>query len=1149
MDAKANISPEYSRLVHEQRERLKELGCINQTTYILKEGKPVEETLQQIALLLPAAWQYPEYTVARISFMNTAFESLEFKETNWKMVQEFNTIDEETGTVEIFYTKEFREEQEGPFLKEERDLIQNIASLITGYINSYKARDIIRTASAPKKEDEDDLLNIPSKKLLQKFLDRHNAERDVFHDLQPFKVKEILLVANLYDAYSIEGEGRFADHILGEYYQMSLTSIPRVSGVSSEEEAFKRLKARHYDMVIIMIGVDKESPIDLCRKIKDKYPYLPTYLLLSNPSDMDFVKRQKARNVPFDNFFVWTGESKVFFAMVSQLEDRVNVENDTQKGLTGVILLVEDSADYYSSYLPMLYNLVMDQTRNIIQDVSTDELYKVLKLRARPKILLATNWESAIVIFNNYRNNLLCVISDMAFPKNELMHEKAGFELIRYIKTHLPNLPTVLQSSDPENAKYAFTLKSNFINKNSESLLQDLKSFINYYLGFGHFVYRDNSGRQIAVAKSMKEFEAYLQTIPEDSLAYHALKNHFSLWLMARGEVKIAKQINPVKVSDFKSLKELREFLLDIIRKRRQELNKGRVINFEESAVIDETNVVSLSTGSLGGKGRGLAFINTLIYSFELGKLIPGINIKTPVTAITGTDEFDLFMERNHLWNMVKEEKDFYLIQKAFLESSLSFTLEKKLRVFLRKITKPLAVRSSSLFEDSMSQPFSGIFGTYLLPNNNPDPEIRLKQLSDAIRLVFASIYSKNSRAYFEAINYKIELEKMAVVIQEVVGNMYDDAFYPHISGSAQSFNFYPVAHMRPKDGFAVVALGLGQYVMEANLAYRFSPVYPSLEIISQKDLYKNSQVRFYAVDMSKKDLHLLDGEIAGLKMLNISDAENHGTLNHIASVLNPDNDTINPGLDSHGPRVINFADILKYNYVPLAQTLKTVLDVVTEACGSPVEIEFAVDLNKDGEGNASFYLLQIKPLLGTGAGYNIDTETINENELVLLTRKSMGNGLIDGITDIIFIEPEKFDNKRTLEMADEIAATNEKMVKENRKYILIGPGRWGSRDKFLGIPVTWPQISFAKIIVEVSLPDFHPDASLGSHFFHNVTSMNVGYFSVSQDSDLDKVNWEMIRNQQAIGKGEFLRHVRFEKPLMVRMDGKKGMAVISMNL
>jgi hypothetical protein len=929
---------------------------------------------------------------------------------------------------------------------------------------------------------------------------------------------------------------------------MSLTSIPRVTGVSSEEEAFNRLKARHYDMVIIMIGVDKETPMDMCRKIKYKYPYLPTYLLLNNPSDMAYVKKQKAMKVPFDNYFVWTGESKVFFAMVSLLEDRVNVENDTLKGLTGVILLVEDSADYYSSYLPMLYNLVMDQTKSLIEDVSTDELYKVLKLRARPKILLASDWESAINIFNNYRNNLLCVISDMRFPRNGETNEKAGFELIQFIKTHLPNLPTVLQSSDRENAKYAFTLKSNFINKNSASLLQDLKSFINYYLGFGHFVYRDNRGRQIAVAKSMKEFEAYLETVPEDSLSYHAMRNHFSQWLMARGEVKIAKLINPIKVSDFNSLKDLRVFLLNIIRKRRQEMNKGRVINFEESAVIDETNVVSLSAGSLGGKGRGLAFINTLIYSFELGKLIPRINIKTPITAIIGTDEFDMFMERNHLWDFIKDEKDFDVIQKVFMESSLSFTLEKKLRIFLNKIDKPLAVRSSSLFEDSMSQPFSGIFGTYLVPNNDPETDIRLKQLSDAIKLVFASIYSKNARAYFDAINYKIELEKMAVVIQEVVGNRYDDTFYPHISGSAQSFNFYPVAHMTPKDGFAVTAVGLGQYVMEGDLAYRFSPAYPALEIISQKDLYRNSQVKFYAIDLAKKDLNLLEGENAGLKILDINIAEGHGTLNHIASVMNPDNDTITPGLDNQGPRVINFADILKYNYIPLASTLKTVLDVVTEACGTPVEIEFAADLTKDETGNASFYLLQIKPLLGTGAGYSIDPDTINEKELVLSTGKSMGNGVINDITDIIYIEPEKFDKTLTTEMAEEIAVMNEKMVRENRKYILIGPGRWGTRDRFLGIPVAWPQISGAKVIVEVSLPDFHPDASLGSHFFHNVTSMNVGYFSINLDFDQDKICWDNIRNQQVIGKGEFFSHIRYEKSLLVRMDGKKGMAVISMN-
>ena len=1147
MDEKNHINPDYHRLLHEQRERLKELACINKTTHIIKEGKPLEETLQKIVLILPPAWQYPEFTSARIRFLNKVYETPEFRETSWKMVQDFTTIDDGEGTIEICYTREFNPETEGPFLKEERDLIRNISSLITGYINSLRASDFIRMTKYGR-EDDDKPESATSRKLLQKFLERHNAERDIFHDLQPFRVKEILLVANLYDAYSIEGEGRFSDHILGEYHHMNLSSLPRVTGVSSEEEVFFKLKARHYDMVIIMMGVHKENPMVLCKKIKDKYPYLPAYLLLNNQTDVLFARKQKALGVPFDNYFVWTGESKVFFAMVKLLEDKVNVDNDTKKGLTRVILIVEDSAEYYSKYLPLLYSLIMEQTRNLIDDVSTDELYKELKLNTRPKVLLATTWEDSIALFDQYKESLLCVISDMRFPKNGEQYDMAGFELIQHIKTKLPNLPAVLQSSESENSKYAFALKSNFINKNSETLLQDLKSFINYYLGFGHFVYRDNKGRQIAVAKSMREFETYLETVPEDSLAYHAMRNHFSLWLMARGEVKIAKLIYPLKVSDFTSLKEMREFVLDLIRKRRHEMNKGRVVNFVESALIDETNVLNLIPGSMGGKGRGVAFINTLIYSFELGKLLPGIKIKNPVTAIIGTDEFDMFMERNHLWSLVNEEKDFAVIKKRFVEGTLSFTLEKELRIFLKRIQKPLAIRSSSLFEDSLSQPFSGIFGTYLLPNNNPDPEVRLRHISDAIKLVYSSVYSKNARTYFEAINYKAEQEKMAIVIQEVVGQRFEDTFYPHISGTAQSYNFYPVAHMTPEDGFAVMAVGLGHYVVEGERAFRFSPAYPSLDIVSHQDLYKNSQLHFYAVDLNKKDLNLLEGENAGLITLDISRAEKHGTLKHSASVLDVNNDTLIPGLDVPGPRVINFANILKYNHIPLANTIQTILDVVTEATGNPCEIEFAVDLTKDQDGNASFYLLQLKPLLGSEAGYVIDMQTTDPELLILECDKSMGNGAISDISDIIYVEPGRFNNLHTTEMAAEIEALNEKMTLQNCRYILIGPGRWGTKDKFLGIPVVWPQISNARVIVEVDLPDFNLDASLGSHFFHNVTSMNIGYFSIIENSNHGKINWELLDKQKIVERGRYFRHIRFEKPLLIRMEGKKGRAVITMN-
>ena len=1146
MDNFIQPGPEYNRLLHDQKERLKELACINQTTAILKQSKPVEESLQQIVLLLPPAWQYPEFTVARIRYKGKSFETVGFSETSWKMAQDFATIDGEIVTIEIFYISEFRKEFEGPFLKEERDLIQNIGSLITGYINSYKARDLIRLSQSSQELDYQ--RDLSSRKMLQIFLNRHNAERDVFHDLMPFRVKEILLIANLYDAYSIEGEGRFADHILGEYYQMNLTSIPRVTGVSSEDDAFNRLSTRYYDMIILMVGVDRETPVRICKRIKEKYPYIPVFLLLGSSTDVTFIKKQKTLGIPFDNYFVWTGESKVLFAMVKLLEDKVNIDNDTRKGLTRLILIVEDSAEYYSTYLPMIYNLVMEQTRNLIDEESTDELFKILKLRARPKIMLASDFEDSMACFTRYRDSLLCVISDVRFPVNGEMSETAGFEFLKHVKEELPGLPVVLQSSDPDNAKYAYSLKATFINKNSHSLLQDLKSFINYYLGFGHFIYRDNKGRQIAVAKSMKEFESYLQTVPDDSLVYHAQRNHFSQWLMARGEVKIAREINPLKVTDFATISELREYLIGVIWQRRRDMNAGRVVNFEESAVLDETNVVSLMGGSMGGKGRSLAFVNALIYSFELGRLLPGINIKTPITAIIGTDEFDLFMERNHLWDKVKAGSDYMELQKLFLKGSLSYTLEKKLRVLLRLVKKPLAVRSSSLFEDSTSQPFSGIFRTYLLPNNNDDPELRLKQLSEAIKLVFSSIYSDSARTYFTAINYKIEQEKMAIVIQEVVGNRFDDAFYPHISGTAQSFNYYPVAHMVPEDGFAVLAVGLGQYVMEGERAFRFSPAYPSIDIISLKDMYKNSQVHFYAVDMSKKVLNLLEGENAGLVSLEIAVAEKNGTIKHSASVMNADNDTITPGLDTPGPRVINFADILKYEYIPLASTLKTVLDVVTEAFGTPVEIEFAVDLTKDQAGSASFYLLQIKPLVGSYAGYSINPETINDDELVLMSKKSMGNGLIGHITDFIYIEPEKFDNTLTTEMAAEIDLINRKMIKENRQYILMGPGRWGTRDKFIGIPVDWPQISNAKVIVEVSLPGFHADASLGSHFFHNVTSMSVGYFSINEETYGGVVKWDMLGKQKLVNKGKFFRHVRFSSPLIIRMDGRKGMSVISIN-
>lgn len=1145
-----NSEDNLQKLLYEQKERLKELSCINQTTSILKEGKPVEETLHQITLILPNAWQYPEYTVARIKFDSMEFKTPGFTETQWRQSQSFETIDNKRGFVEIFYTREFVTEDEGPFLAEERHLIDNIASLITGYVNSIQAKNILIKSKI--KEDrvsskEIDLTGkqLTSRQLLHRFLNKHNAERDLFHDLMPFKVKEILLVATLYDAYSIEKEGRFSDHMLGQYHQLNLTSLPRVTGVSTEEEAFEEIASKHYDLIILMMGVDKKTPVVLSQKIKKDFPYIPIFLLLNNNTDISIFENDRSKMAAIDKVYVWNGDSKVFFAMVKLLEDKVNIENDTSLGFTKVILLVEDSPKYYSRYLPMLYSIVLEQTKHLIEDVNTDELYKVLKLRGRPKILLASSYEEALEIFDKFQEFILCVISDVRFPREGKIDPEAGLKLIKYVREKIENLPAVLQSSDTENERIAHSLKASFINKNSETLLQDLKTFITYYLGFGHFVYRDNEGRQIAIAKSMREFEAYLKTIPEESLVYHAIKNHFSLWLMARGEIKIAKIISPLKVSDFESAADMRNFLINIIKVHRSEQDMGKIVIFEESAILEESNIVSLAPGALGGKGRGLAFINTLIYNFQFSELIKDINIRTPKTSIIGTDEFDIFMEINKLQDFVLNEKDYEVIKKRFLESDLSYNLVKRLKIFLKLITKPLAIRSSSLFEDSLMQPFSGIFETYLLPNNHPDFDKRLQQTMNAIKLVYASIFSTNARTYFEAIHYKIEEEKMAIVIQEVVGNQFEDYFYPHISGTAQSHNFYPVAHMKPDEGFAVIALGLGQYVVEGEKAYRFSPAYPNLDIVSSKDLYKNSQVYFYAVNLAGIDLNLLEGEDAGLIKLEINEAEKHGTMKHCASVYDIDNDRLVPGIDTPGPRVMNFANILKYDYIPLSKCLNLILDVVKEALGCPVEIEFAVDLNRTKNNQPSFYLLQIKPLVGNESDYSIEENKLDKEEIILYTHKSMGNGRLDNFTDVIFADPDKFDNLKTLEMTYEIEKLNSKMLKEDKKYVLIGPGRWGTRDRFIGIPVAWPQISNAKIIVEMSLDDFPMDASLGSHFFHNVTSMNVGYFSVNHTSPGDFIRWDVLNKQKVIAETRYFKHVRFKEPFSVLMDGKKGLAVI----
>lgn len=1162
--AQNNLStPEdFYKLLAQNKERLKELAAINRTTSIIKEGRTIEGTLRQICLILPDAWQFPQFTVARIKFGKLEFTSAGFEETPWGMQQIFETIDKEQGTIEIFYTKHFPDEYQGPFLKEEFDLIENISNLIVGYLNYMKGRDFVKDVISPKKTIEAEGQHT-SKKLLQKFINQHNSDRDIYHDLMPFKVKEILLVATLYDAYNLEKEDRVTDNILGEYSKLSLTSVPRITGVSTLDEAMQKLEEKHFNLIIIMVGADTITPLEMSKKIKGEYNYIPLYLLVNNSKMLTELEKNPYAIASIDRIFEWNGDPKIFFSMIKLLEDKVNLDNDTRIGLSRVILLIEDSPKYYSRYLPVLYSSVMEQTKRIIEDVSTDDLYKVLRIRIRPKVVLTGTYEEAVEIFTRYKDYMLCVISDVKFYHKGILDENAGIDLVAQIRKTLPNLPVIMQSYEKNNEERVKILNRNlsssgshlmqdllniaFINKNSDSLMQDIKSFISNYLGFGDFVFKDAIGQPIVTATTMEEFERCLREVTGESILYHAEKNHFSMWLTARGEINVARIIHPSSINDFSGPEEIRDYLLNTLKKYRQEQRRGKIVGFDTAWEVDSSNIVALADGSMGGKGRGLSFINTLLYTFEISQYVPNINLYSPRTSIIGINEYECFMQRNNLYEKVFAASSYHEIKKLFLEADLSEQLENRLERLLQIYYRPLAVRSSGLLEDSLMQPFAGIFETYIVPNNHHDPKVRLKQTMDAIKLVFASVFSDTARGYIRAVNFKIEDEKMAVIIQEVVGENYGNYYYPHISGVAQSYNYYPFAHIKPEDGFATMALGLGKYVVEGEKAYRFCPRYPTLQNYTPADLIKNSQTEFFAVDLSKKDINLLDdGDTAGLVRLNLYEAEQHGTLKHCASVYNPENNSITPGIAQPGPRVVNFANILKYNYIPLAQTIQVVLEVVQEALGTPCEIEFAVDLNRDANYRASFFLLQIKPMIGNTEEFKIFPESIDLSKAILLSYHGMGNGQVEGISDVIYIRREKFDKTKTLEMASEVDNLNQLMIQKGRKYLLIGPGRWGTRDRWIGIPVTWPQISNAKIIVETSFEDFPLDASSGSHFFHNVISMNVGYCSV-QDGDIKSfISWEALDQLTAENETEFFRQVRFSSPLTSKMDGKQQIVLVT---
>jgi len=974
--------------------------------------------------------------------------------------------------------------------------------------------------------------------------DRQRRERNIYHDLMRFRVREVLLVGSLYDSFVVESDGILTEQIYGEYFKLNLNTIPRITCAYTEESAMDLFRSGGFDLVILMAGIDFDLPLRLANLMKQVWPDIPILLMATNNSSLEKLDTDSPNLAAIDRVFVWNGYSKLFVGMIKYVEDLRNVQADTLVGRVRVILLIEDSVRFYSRFLPVLYKVVLKQTQTLIEEEKVTETYKLLSIRARPKILLASSYEEAQEIFNTYESNLLAVITDLRFPRQGIHDDEAGFDFLSMAKTKIPDLSILVQSSEPGIRQKAYSMGASFADKNSESLEMELATFLQENLGFGSFRFRMPDGTELNRARNMKEFIDILHVLPPESLAYHAERNHFSAWLMARGEILMAKVLRPYRISDFPSLQAMRDFIVKILDNVRKEKSRGILPNFDESMMQEENYVSRLVDGSVGGKGRGIIFIRSLLENLEFSRYIKGIDIKIPRTAFIGIDEFEVFLESNDLWASSFYGPQTDELRRSFVTIPLSRSLVAKLKHFLAATTKPLAVRSSGLFEDMLMVPFSGIYDTYIIPNNNSDSEVRLNQLCDAVRLIFASLFSAEARSYFEMTGYNLEEERMAVVIQELVGlGPLGTITIPNVSGVAQSYNYYPISYSKPEDGLCVSALGLGTWVVGGGAAYRFSPRYPKLDLVPADQSLDNTQRSFHALDLRRSTPELLAGEMASLAELPLQEASKDKKFPYLVSTWDAQDLRFVPGDSGKGTKIVDLANILKHDALPFAEAISMILDVGARSMGTPVEIEYALNLD-EVSGNPALYILQLKPLINQQDRIDVDMESLDRQACFIYSKKAMGNGRFEDIRDILWVDPERFDRTKTVEMAGEIEELNNLLRSEGRHYILIGPGRWGTRDRWLGIPVTFTQISCSRVIVEADLEDFVVESSLGSHFFHNVTSMNIGYLKVAE-TDEGFVDWDWLKSMPCARRTAHCCWTRLDASVDVLMDGRSSKAAL----
>ena len=975
-------------------------------------------------------------------------------------------------------------------------------------------------------------------------LETFEHETARFDSLMSFKIQNVLLVSSLYDTYNLHEDGQLTNLLLAEYADFRLSSAPAITRVDSGISALEALKESKFELIIVLRTLTDINPSEFSRQAKELRPEIPVVLMAFHHRELEQARDEIAK--AFDNVFIWNGESGMLLTIIKLEEDKVNVEADTREVGVRVIILVENSVRFYSSYLPLMYTEIMRQASALLTE-SINSSTRRMRARARPKILLAENFEDAQSLFCQYREYLLGVISDIQFPRDGESDENAGIELAKLMKSEVDDLPILLQSSDQSKKEAALACETAFLNKQSPNLLKKLGSFINENFGFGEFVFKLPDGTELARAANFRQIQESVGRVDAQSLVFHAERNHFSNWLIARGEFDLARRLRPRKASEFVEPEDLRTFLFDTLSQHRHDRQAGMVTDFNRETYDGHAEFLRIGEGSLGGKGRGLAFINKLFNNQLVCSAFPGARISVPHTAVICTGAFDQFMKKNDLNEFALDQHSDEEIIAAFTNATVPRELKEDLRAFLAVADYPLAVRSSSLLEDSYYQPFAGIFDTHFLPNNQSSPEGRLQRLLAAIKLVYASVYFSNAKNYTQATGNRTEQEKMAIILQKIVGKEHDGYYYPVFSGMARSYNFYSVGNIKPEEGIAYTALGLGKTIMEGDNCLFFSPANPRVlpQFSTPQDYLKNTQREFFAVDMTNPSVFPEVGGNVGLIKLNIKDAEKHGVLKHVGSTYSADNDRIYTGIGRKGARIVTFDPILKAKTFPLDEILRYFLDLGSRAMNVPVEVEFAVEMNGDSSIPDEFRLLQIRPMKVASSFEDVSVYDQDDTRIVCRSDQSLSNGRINDIRDIVFVRSDNFKRENMIHMARQVGEYNQQFKDKNRPYMLIGPGRWGTTDRWLGVPTQWDQISSARVIVEADYGDFVVEPSFGTHFFQNLITFSIAYLTINSSSSYSTFDWDWLNSIEPVSETEYIRHVRLDEPLEVLVDGRIGRAVV----